>query len=326
MAEDSGEKNNQEKKRTSKGRNVGMTTSIVLALLAVLTATQTAQIGSVLASNEDLPYPRDKNALQEVQVGDIHMAYRMFGKGEPIVLVHGYGGSMDIWDPTLLNDLAQNRTVIVFNNRGVGNTTLGEKNYSIEQLAEDTVGLIDVLGIKNVDVLGWSMGGMIAQELAINHPDKVNRLVLYGSTCGGNEYVLPEEEVLNALADESGTAAERMARFMPFLFPEEWREADPNYYMAIPKNTQLTSNQTLSSELNAALSWKGTCDQLQRIDRPTLVVVGSDDSMMRPANSLTIAERIPGAWLVQIQDGGHGLMNQHPEKLSEAVSTFLETT
>ncbi|HEX6281940.1 MAG TPA: alpha/beta hydrolase [Nitrososphaera sp.] len=326
MAEDSGEKNNKEKKRTSKGRNVGMTASIALALLAVLTATQTAQIGSALASNEDLSYPRDKNALQEVQVGDIHMAYRMFGKGEPIVLVHGYGGSMDIWDPTLLNDLAQNRTVIVFNNRGVGNSTLGEKNYSIEQLAEDTVGLLDVLGIKNVDVLSWSMGGMIAQELAINHPDKVNRLVLYGSTCGGNEYVLPEEEVLNALADESGTAAERMARFMPFLFPEEWREADPNYFMAIPKNTQLTSNQTLSSELNAALNWKGTCDQLQRIDRPTLVVVGSDDSMMRPANSLTIAERIPGAWLVQIQDGGHGLMYQHPEKLSEAVSTFLETT
>jgi pimeloyl-ACP methyl ester carboxylesterase len=260
MAKNTGEKNNQEKKRTSKGRNKGITVaSIVSVLLAVLTANPAAQIGSALASSENLPYLRDRNALQEVQVGDINMSYRMFGKGEPIVLIHGYGGSMDIWDPTLLNDLAQNRTVIVFNNRGVGNTTLGEKNYSIEQLAEDTAGLLDVLGIKSVNVLGWSMGGMIAQEMALNHPDKVNRLILYGSTCGGNEYVLPEQEVLNAFADKSGTAAERMARIMPFLFPEEWREADPNYYMAFPKSTQLTSNQTLSLELNAALSWKGSC-------------------------------------------------------------------
>jgi pimeloyl-ACP methyl ester carboxylesterase len=232
---------------------------------------------------------------------------------------------MDIWDPTLLNDLSENRTVIVFNNRGVGNTTLGEKNYTIEQLAEDTAGLLDVLEIENADVLGWSMGGMIAQELVLNHPDKVNRLVLFASTCGGNEYVLPEEEVLNAFADESGTAGERIARLMPFLFPDEWREADPNYYIAFPKSTQVTSNQALNLELNAAFSWEGTCDQLQQIDRPTLVVVGTQDSMMYPANSLTITERIPGAWLAQIEKGGHGVMYQYPEKLSKTVLTFLET-
>ena len=114
---------------------------------------------------------------------------------------------------------------------------------------------------------------------------------------------------------------------MPFLFPEEWREVDPNYYMAFPKSTQLTSNQTLSLELNAVLSRKGICEQLQRIDRPTLIVVGTDDSIMPHANSLTMAERTPGAWLVKIQDGRHELMYQYPEKISYVVSsTFLETT
>lgn len=316
---------NPEKKRGAKGPFLGITVSTVLASLIALTAIQATQIGSAAASNDHLPYPNDMNALQQVQVGDIHMAYKIFGKGEPIVLIHGFGGSMDIWDPTLLNDLSENRTVIVFNNRGVGNTTLGEKNYTIEQLAEDTAGLLDVLEIENADVLGWSMGGMIAQELVLNHPDKVNRLVLFASTCGGNEYVLPEEEVLNAFADESGTAGERIARLMPFLFPDEWREADPNYYIAFPKSTQVTSNQALNLELNAAFSWEGTCDQLQQIDRPTLVVVGTQDSMMYPANSLTITERIPGAWLAQIEKGGHGVMYQYPEKLSKTVLTFLET-
>lgn len=325
MAESSNKMNNQEKKRDAKRLFLGISLSIVLASLVALAAIQATQIGSAAASNDHLPYPNGMNALQQVQVGDIHIAYKIFGKGEPIVLIHGFGGSMDIWDTTLLNDLSENRTVIVFNNRGVGNTTLGEKNYTIEQLAEDTAGLLDVLEIENADVLGWSMGGMIAQELVLNHPDKVNRLVLFASTCGGNEYVLPEEEVLNAFADESGTANERITRLMPFLFPEEWREADPNYYMAFPKSTQVTSNQALNLELNAAFSWEGICDQLQQIDRPTLVVVGTHDSMMRPANSLTITERIPGAWLAQIEKGGHGVMYQYPEKLSKTVLTFLET-
>ena len=165
MAESSNETSNPEKKRGAKGLFLGITVPTVLASLIALIAIQATQIGSAAASNDHLPYPNDMNALQQVQVGDIHMAYKIFGKGEPIVLIHGFGGSMDIWDPTLLNDLSENRTVIVFNNRGVGNTTLGEKNYTIEQLAEDTAGLLDVLEIENADVLGWSMGGMIAQEL-----------------------------------------------------------------------------------------------------------------------------------------------------------------
>jgi hypothetical protein len=147
MAESSNKMNNQEKKRDAKRLFLGISLSIVLASLVALAAIQATQIGSAAASNDHLPYPNGMNALQQVQVGDIHIAYKIFGKGEPIVLIHGFGGSMDIWDTTLLNDLSENRTVIVFNNRGVGNTTLGEKNYTIEQLAEDTAGLLDVLEI-----------------------------------------------------------------------------------------------------------------------------------------------------------------------------------
>ena len=183
----------------------------------------------------------------------------------------------------------------------------------------------DALGINKSNVLGWSMGGMIAQELALNHPDKVNNLMLYASTCGGNESLLPEEEVLNTFANKTGTPTERVARLMPLLFPEEWRKAHPNYQTAMPRNTEVTPNQTLNMELDAALSWRGTCNQLQQIDQPTLVITGTDDKMMLPSNSLTLAERIPDAWLVQIDGGGHGLMYQYPESVSKLMLTFLET-
>jgi hypothetical protein len=124
---------------------------------------------------------------KKVHVGDIDIAYKTFGKGDPILLINGYSQAMDNWDPTLLERLASNHTVIIFDNRGIGNTTSGEKRSSIVQFANDTVSLLDVLEIKQIDVLGYSMGGIIAQELALNHPDRVGKLIIYASTCGGGK-------------------------------------------------------------------------------------------------------------------------------------------
>jgi pimeloyl-ACP methyl ester carboxylesterase len=323
MREKSREKYSQENKSPSKVHRMVISASFVLAFLIVLTANEAVQARAMQDANENRAY-RSESVLRKVQVGDIEIAYKLFGKGEPLVLIHGYGGSMDIWDPQLLKVLAENHTVIVFNNRGVGNTTGGLKQYSIEQLADDTAGLLDALGISKSNVLGWSMGGMVAQELVLNHPDKVNNLILYASTCGGNESPLPEKEVLETYANRTGTPTERIARLMPLLFPEEWQKAHPNYQTAMPRNTQVSPNQTLNVVLNAAFNWGGTCNQLQQIDQPTLVIIGTDDKMILPSNSLTIAERIPDAWLVQIDGGGHGLMYQYPETVSKMALTFLE--
>lgn len=198
MSEISRERNSQEnKKRPFKVWRMVISASFVLAFLIVLTANEVVQARATQDANENRAYLSDESALRRVQVGDIEIAYKVFGKGEPIVLIHGYGGSMDVWDPQLLEVLAENHTVIVFNNRGVGNTTVGLKQYSIEHLSDDTAGLLDALGINKSNVLGWSMGGMVAQELALNHPNKVNNLILYASTCGGNESTLPERDLGN---------------------------------------------------------------------------------------------------------------------------------
>ena len=145
-------------------------------------ATQANSTNNVtgLVNIQDIP-------LEKVHVGDIEMAYKMFGKGDPILLIPALGMSMDGWDPTILRELSSNHTVIIFDNRGVGNTTAGTKQFSIQQFANDSAGLLDALKIQKANVLGYSMGSFIAQQLTLTHPEKVDRLILVASTCGGKE-------------------------------------------------------------------------------------------------------------------------------------------
>ena len=264
---------------------------------------------------------------KKVHVGDIDIAYKTFGKGDPILLINGYSFTMDSWPPTLLETLSSNHTVIVFDNRGIGNTTSGNgQNFSISLFAKDTAGLLDALDIKKADVLAWSMGGRIAQELALSYPDKVGRFVLYAIGCGGEGSVPQSQEVRNEFINRTGTAEERIARLVPLFFPEEWRNENPNYLERIPKTTETVLNETLNKQIEAAANAPATCDRLKNIAQPTLVIVGTEDAATPAANSLRMAEIIPGAWLVQIKGGGHGLMYQYPEQFSNIVKTFLENT
>jgi pimeloyl-ACP methyl ester carboxylesterase len=262
---------------------------------------------------------------KKIHIGDIDIAYKIFGKGDPILLINGYSQSMDNWDPILLERLASNHTVIIFDNRGIGNTTSGEKGFSIVQFANDTAGLLDALEIKQIDVLGYSMGGIIAQELGLNHPNRVGKLIIYASTCGGKEFTI-SQDVINTLSNGTGTAMERIERLLDLFFPQEWRNENPNYLKDLPKTSETISNKTLDQQIEAIFNWTGVCSKLENITQPTLVIVGTDDVIASPVNSLLITEQIPGAWLVQIKDAGHGLMYQYPEEFSSILLTFLSIT
>ena len=109
--------------------------------------------------------------LEKVRAGDIDIAYKMFGKGDPIILFNGASDGMDAWDPSFLTELSSNHTVIAFDQRGIGNTTVGTKPYSMQQLANDTVGLLDALKIPKTDVMGYSLGSFIAQAFTISYPE-----------------------------------------------------------------------------------------------------------------------------------------------------------
>jgi pimeloyl-ACP methyl ester carboxylesterase len=265
----------------------------------------------------------DSTETKMIPVGDIYVAYKMFGKGSPVLLITGFRNTMDTWDPVMLNALAVNHTVITFDNRGMGKTTAGIKEFSIDQFANDTAGLIEALKIKNATVFGWSMGSHIAQDLVLKYPDKVNKLILYAADCGGKESIQRSPEVEQALTNTTGTAKEQGSRLLHILFPTQWLKQNPNVGNYFPIPTETSSITGATGQIHAIASWNGVCNTISKIIQPTLIITGTDDIIAPAANSLILVDKIPGAWLVQFKDAGHGLMYQYPEKLSRIVLIFL---
>jgi pimeloyl-ACP methyl ester carboxylesterase len=275
-------------------------------------------------SVEDIP-------AKKIRVGDIEIAYKTFGKGDPILLISGSGNVMDVWSTTFLQELSSNHTVIIFDNRGVGNTTAGTRPFTISQFANDTVGLLDALNIQRIDVLGFSMASFIAQQLTIVHPERVNRLILYGASCGGQEGIPQRPEVTRTISDFVNNRSQNADAFLSITFPPEWMRTHSNYIDSIPKSSEIILSTTLVKQFNAveewlSRNWTGVCNQLQNISTPTLIITGTEDVAVPAANSLILVEKILGAWLVQIKGAGHGLMYQYPEQFSKTIKTFLENT
>lgn len=216
---------------------------------------------------------------KKVEVGDIDIAYKMFGKGKPILLISGSGNVMDVWPTHFLKELATNHTVIIFDNRGVGNTIVGTKSFSIGQFVNDTVGLLDALDIQSADVLGFSMASFIAQQLTLTNPDRVSRLVLYGASCGGHEGIPQAQAVITKISDFVNNRSQKMDEFLSVTFPPEWMRTNPNFLQSIPKSTEIILSTTLVKQFNAveawlSRNWTGVCGQLQHISVPTLIITG----------------------------------------------------
>src|SRR5215212_5416303 len=203
--------------------------------------------------SEDYAYSRART--EHIQVGDINMAYKRFGQGKPILFISGTSQTKDAWDLTLLSQLAAatNHTVIVFDNRGMGETTVGTKPFSIEQFANDTAGLLDALHVEEADVFGASLGSFIAQELTLKYPQKVDRLILHATYCGGNEAIYASgqaEETIMTLGSrqvlQNMTAEQQAMILAQIMFPPEWLEEHPEILNAI---IQLAPVRSASPEI-----------------------------------------------------------------------------
>ena len=288
-----------------------------------------------LVNTQDIP-------LQKVPVGDIEMAYKIFGKGDPIILHNGASDNMDAWDPAFLTKLASNHTVIIFDSRGIGNTTIGTEPYTYPQLANDTAGLLDALKISKADVMGYSLGGHIAQAFTISHPEKVDSLILVASSCGGKDGIPKPAEFLKLQADVVNKSlhnipiTQELKALNVASLGSGWVKLHPDS-VDIPANT--TSLQQLKPGLSPEMAnnqnslgiwegtnWIGVCDAEAKLAKPTLAITGTDDNDYMPhENALIIASKVPGAWLVQIKDAGHAIMNQYPDKVGNIINTFLST-
>lgn len=258
-----------------------------------------------------------------IQVGDIQMGYHIVGNGYPLVMIMGYGNTMRLWEPALIRSLCSHHKLIIFDNRGMGDTEVGRRPFSIEQFADDTAGLMDALHIRQAHVLGWSMGGLIAEELALRHPGRVNKLILYAAHCNANLFP-PKPEVIQKLTDTSGSPQEQGMRLISTLFPPKWLSDNQERIKEIfYRPLGSIPPETMDKQSMAIGKWKGCCDRLSDINSPTLVIAGADDILVPSQNAHYLAGTVPDAQLVLYEKGGHGLMFQYPDAFSEKVTDFL---
>jgi pimeloyl-ACP methyl ester carboxylesterase len=270
--------------------------------------------------------------LRHVRVGDISVGYRTIGSGPPLVLITGYAATLYVWDPGLLMPLAEHRRVIVFDNRGVLTTSRGRGRLTIRRMADDTAGLIRALGYRRADVLGWSMGGNIAQELALRHPNRVRRLVLAATDPGSLRAIQPTSPVARRVLNDPNPTIQELLRA---IFPATkqaaanayvrrlllWPGVQPSDFNASP---QIVREQSGAAGRPWLCRTCGAYGRLPSLRAPTLVADGRRDILEPPGNSRIIARRIPRARLTLYGGAGHAFLFQRRVAFARQVNSFLK--
>jgi pimeloyl-ACP methyl ester carboxylesterase len=292
-------------------------------LLSEASLVSTAPDSQLLAENLSL------------EVGDVSFVYRRFGNEETaapvLVMLQHFRGNLDNWDPALVDRLAQDREVILLNNRGVGGST-GVVPENVTAMARDALAFIDALGLKQFDLLGFSLGGYVAQELVLLRPRAVGRLVLAGTAPQGGPDLHRWSEDVYALATRDEPTAEDLLSLF-FSGSEQSRakgmESLGRLYQREVDRDEPTDLATRDAQLAAITAWgipdESKLNRLAGITQPTFVANGDNDTMMHTQNSHLLAEHLPNAQLRIYPDAGHGFLNQYPELFADDVHAFLET-
>jgi pimeloyl-ACP methyl ester carboxylesterase len=265
-----------------------------------------------------------------VEGGGIRFAYRKLGPstGTPLVLLQHFSGNIDAWDPAVVNTLAVDRPVIAFDNAGVGRST-GNTPDSVEAMARDAVTFIEQLGFSEVALLGYSLGGCVAQQMAAEHGPLVRKLILVGTAPRGGE------EHLLAVLKEAFSRSETPDPRLPLFFTQSAasQAAGKAFLKRVYTRTEdrdIDSGSAVTDpQAKALITWCATPDPehtiLRAITQPALVVSGSSDTMLPADNAYTMFKALSNAQLVLYPDSGHGALFQHHELFVSHVGTFLNS-
>ena len=278
-------------------------------------------------------YDHQTAPTQFVEASGIRFAYRRFGKtkGVPLVFNQHYTGTMDHWDPAVADGFAKEREVILFDNAGVSSSS-GEVPESFEQMGSNAVAFIKSLELEQVDVLGFSIGGFVAQEIALAAPQLVRRLVLAGTGPRGGEgmaggtpegnrifsakYDDPDHLWLNVFFTQSQASQAAGRKFLK-RFRLRTKDRDPEVKDKVPP-----------AQRAAIAKWAAPrerpYDYLKTIQQPTLVVNGSTDPIIYTVNSFILQQNLPNAQLIIYPDSAHGSHHQYPGLFVRHVSMFLD--
>jgi pimeloyl-ACP methyl ester carboxylesterase len=288
------------------------------ALLVVLAVTAALAPAANAATAVDAP-------TKVVKIGKQKVGYRTFGSGRPLVMIMGLGGTMGSWDPTFLDALAAGgHRIVLLDNEGVGKTTALRGQLTIRRMGDTAAGLIQRLKLKRPDVAGWSMGGMIAQSLAVRHPKSVRRLVLMATAPGDGRGAPPTPDALKALSSFDPTAA------LGLIFPPGQTAARDTYVANIVKRQPfegVAPPAQAQKQTAASGAWLIGQDpdgrRVRKLTLPTLIGGGELDPLLPVANQRHLHVIIKGSRLITYPDASHGFLFQHQAEFVPALLQFL---
>ena len=261
-----------------------------------------------------------------VKANGIELAFDTIGSGEPLLLIGGFGMTREFWG-TLPALLAERFRIIVYDNRGSGSSSVPSEPFTINDMAEDAVGLLDALDIDSAHLFGVSMGGMIAQQLCANHPERVRKAILGCTGHGGRHAVPPPPVVVQTfenLADPTLSAEASARMLVPIVFSKGFESAAHERvetYIRLSIEHPLT-RQGAINQMQALMSFDAE-SLLGAIGTRVLVVTGSEDILIPPENSRLLTEKLPCASLEVLEGAGHNFFFEKPEATVALVTSFL---
>jgi 3-oxoadipate enol-lactonase len=262
--------------------------------------------------------------VERARINGVELAFELRGNGAPIVMIHGAQGDQTMF-AGLAATFAENYRVLTFDQRGSGLSEKPDVPYSMAMLADDTAALMDHVGIAQAHVIGVSMGGMIAQELVLRHPQKIRSVVLGCTTAGGSTAVRARGAALaNAYSTQPMTAEERGKALAEAAFSKGYLAQHPEIITSmVESRRQRPIDSTAFARRMKAAADHDTYDRLPQIKCPTLVIAGKDDALIAWENSRLIADRIKGSQLVILEPAGHCFWLEQPEQTHTAIADFL---
>ena len=264
-----------------------------------------------------------------IRAGGVDFAYRELGPatGVPVILLTHLAAVLDNWDPRVVDGIAARHRVIAFDNRGVGASS-GSTPNTIEAMAKDTVAFIRALGLEEVDLFGFSMGGMIAQVIAAHDPQLVRRIILAGTGPAGGEGITKVTRLAHLDSARGLLTLQDPKQFLFFTRTPRGRRAGKEFLARLKERTEsrdkAISLRSYFAQLEAIHRWgKQPPADLSVIHQPVLVANGDNDRMVPTSNSVDLAQRLPNAELVIYPDAGHGGIFQFHEQFVERALAFL---
>lgn len=268
-------------------RQMKKITALFVSLFAMLTiGADSAAAQKIQPSGKKIGLDKDGNVVYQINANGIKIGYKLIGSGEPLVMIVGLGNTMDIWPKEVIDALSKKFQLILLDNRGMGQTTADDARFTYQLFADDVIGLLDALNVEKTNVLGFSMGSTITQELLLEYPQRFNKAVIYATSTDGSNVATTLKG--KAPSDESSV------------------------------------NPIVLRQIEATTHWKTPLDKVASITNQVMFIVGTSDTVVGTESSKKLASAIPGAWLVQFKNGSHVLMIEAPTEFAEIVLTFLD--